>query len=138
MSDPVRPKGTLSLSSDPRDVEYLLTHLERLLAASCLDEMHAFRLKCAVIEVVNNCIQHAYMDQPGKPIEFSYELKPNLVQVAIADQGPVFLGPTETSEIAPMNESGRGLQIIEAWVSSCSFERKNDWNICRLEQSAKT
>jgi len=133
----VSPKGTISLSSDPRDVEHLLTHLKGLLAASCLDEMSAFHLQCAVVEVVNNCIQHAYMNQTGKPIEISYELKPDLVQIFISDKGPAFLGPTESSEVAPMGESGRGLQIIGAWVSFFSFERENDWNICRLEQVVK-
>ena len=138
MSDPLRTKGTLSLSSDPRDVEHLLTRLESLLATSCLDEMRAFRLKCAVIEVANNCIQHAYMNQTGKPIEISYDFKPELVQIVIADQGPAFFGPTESPGITPMGDSGRGLQIIEAWVSSFSFERKNHWNLCRLEQLAIT
>lgn len=136
MPEPVNPNGTLSLSSDPRDVEQLLTGLESIFAESCLDEMSAFHLCCAVVEVVNNCIQHAYMNKPGQPIEISYVLGPDRVQVVISDRGPAFPEPTGPSEISLMGESGRGLQIINAWVSSLKFERKNDWNVCFLEQRA--
>jgi anti-sigma regulatory factor (Ser/Thr protein kinase) len=134
MSEPILPSVSLSLSSDPRDVERLLTSLESTLAESCLDEMSAFHLRCAVVEVVNNCIQHAYKNKSGQPIEITYALAPDRVQVTISDRGPPFAEPAEPSELSLMDESGRGLQIIKAWVSSLKFERKNDWNFCLLEQ----
>ena len=138
MPDPILPSGSLSLSSDPRDVERLLTSLESILAESCLDEMSAFHLRCAVVEVVNNCIQHAYKNKSGQPIEITYALAPDRVQVAIADRGPPFSEPDGPSEVSLMDESGRGLQIIKAWVSSLKFERNNGWNFCLLEQKVQT
>ena len=137
MREPILPSGCLSPSSDPRDVERLLTSLENILAESCLDEMSAFNLRCAVVEVVNNCIQHAYMNEAGQPIEISYALSPDRVQIVISDKGAAFPEPIGPSEISLMGESGRGLQIINAWVSSLKFERKNDWNMCLLEQRIK-
>jgi anti-sigma regulatory factor (Ser/Thr protein kinase) len=134
MPKSISQSGSLSLSSDPVDVERLLTSLESILGASCLDTMTAFHLRCAVVEVVNNCIQHAYSNQPGQPIEISYDLGVDRVQIAVADRGPEFLGSTEASAAEIMSESGRGLQIINAWVSTLRFERNDGWNVCRLEQ----
>ena len=134
MREPIPPSGCLSLSSNPRDVERLLTSLENILAESCLDEMSAFHLRCAVVEVFNNCIQHAYRNETGQPIEISYALGPDRVQVVVSDRGPPFAEPVRPSEVSLLGESGRGLQIVNAWVSSLKFERKNDWNMCLLEQ----
>ena len=69
MSEFITESGQLSLSSNPHDVEQLLTSLQQLLAKSRLDDMAAFQLQCAVVEVVNNCIQHAYENKTGQPIQ---------------------------------------------------------------------
>lgn len=137
MSKQISPTGSVGLSSDPRDVEGLLTRLESILAASCLDEMSAFHLRCAVIEVVNNCIQHAYQNETGQPIEVSYNLSSDGVQIMVSDRGAVFQAPANMPEADLMSESGRGLLIIQAWVSSMRFERRDDWNVCVLEQRIK-
>jgi anti-sigma regulatory factor (Ser/Thr protein kinase) len=134
MPESISQSGSLSLSSDPGDVEHLLTTLESMLEESCLDTMTSFHLRCAVVEVVNNCIQHAYSNKPGQPIEISYDLGIDRVQIAVSDRGPEFLGPAEESAATLLSESGRGLQIINAWVSAIRFERNNGWNVCRLEQ----
>ena len=134
MSEFIAESGLLSISSDPQDVEQLLTSLEDLLAKSRLDEMSAFHLRCAVVEVVNNCIQHAYLNKTGQPIRVSYEIGADRVQVAVSDKGRTFLEPQVSSEIVPMSESGRGLQIIRTWVTKLRFERRDGWNVCELEQ----
>ena len=134
MSEFIGESGLLSISSNPHDVEQLLISLEELLAKSRLDEMSAFHLRCAVVEVVNNCIQHAYANKTGQPIRVSYQLGHDRVQIVISDKGPAFLEPKETSEADPMSESGRGLQIIRAWVTKLRFERRDEWNVCELEQ----
>lgn len=136
MTELIGESGLLSISSDPHDVEKLLTSLEDLLAKSCLDEMSAFHLRCAVVEVVNNCIQHAYLNKTGQPIQVSYQLGDDRVQIAISDKGRAFQEPKDTSDIVPMSESGRGLQIIRAWVTELKFERRDEWNVCELEQRA--
>jgi hypothetical protein len=109
MSRQIGPTGSLDLRSDPRDVEGLLTSLESILSESCLDEMSAF-------------------------IEVSYRLRSNDVQITVSDRGPVFQAPANLSETDLMSESGRGLQIINAWVSTLKFERRDGWNVCVLEQ----
>ena len=134
MSEFIAESGLLSISSNPHDVEQMLTSLEDLFAKSRLDEMSAFHLRCAVVEVVNNCIQHAYLNKTGQPIRVSYEIEADRVHITVSDKGRAFLEPKETSEITPMSESGRGLQIIRAWVTKLRFERRDEWNVCELEQ----
>jgi len=134
MSKFIGESGDLSISSNPHEVEQLLTSLEDLLAKSCLNDMSAFRLRCAVIEVINNCIQHAYLNKTGQPIRVSYQLGHDRVHIVVSDKGNAFLEPKETSEADPMSESGRGLQIARAWVTKLSFERCGEWNVCEIEQ----
>ncbi len=137
MPDFIIRTGSLSLSSDPREIKQLLDRLEKILEMSSLDEMSAFHLRCAVVEVVNNCIQHAYQNKAGQPIEIAYHIDVDGVRVGISDRGPAFLGPPEVADTEPADEFGRGFEIIKAWVSSLSFERKNNWNTCWLEQKTR-
>lgn len=129
--------GSLSLSSDPGDIDPLLDKLEKILKTSSLDEMSSYHLRCAVVEVVNNCIQHAYQNKAGQPIEITYHIEADRVRVGISDRGPAFLGPSEVADTEPADEFGRGFEIINAWVSSLSFKRKNNWNTCWLEQKTR-
>lgn len=129
--------GSLSISSNPGEVEQLLDKLEKILEMSSLDQMSAFHLLCAVVEVVNNCIQHAYQNKAGLPIEIVYHIDVDRVRVGVSDCGPVFVGPAELPDSELADEYGRGFKIINAWVSSWYFERKNNWNTCWLEQKPK-
>lgn len=138
MSERIGRSGSLSLSSNPRDVEYLLDKLDNILKESSLNEMSAFHLRCAVVEVVNNCIQHAYHEEIGQPIEVSYTLWPDRVQILVSDQGEAFVVSVKPPVAAPMDTSGRGLEIINASVSKLQFKQENGWNVCLLEQRTDT
>jgi serine/threonine-protein kinase RsbW len=138
MPERVEQTGSLRLNSDPREVDRLLDKLDSILGESELDEMSAFHLRCAAVEVVNNCIQHAYHDETGHPIKISYSLSPDRVQLLVSDQGTAFGGISESAVAGPMDMSGRGLEIINAWVSKLRFGQKNGWNVCLLEQRVDT
>lgn len=84
--------GSLSLSSDPRDIDPLLDKLEKILETSSLDEMSSYHLLCAVVEVVKNCIQHAYQNKAGQPIEIAYHIDVDGVRVGISDRARPFCG----------------------------------------------
>ncbi len=138
MPERVSQTGSLSLTSDPLAVGLLLDELDNILSESGLGEMSAFHLRCAVVEVVNNCIQHAYQQEAGQPIEISYTVLPDRVQVLVSDRGLVFDGRRNPLVEEPMDASGRGLKIINAWVSKLQFEHKNGWNVCLLEHLIHT
>lgn len=126
--------GLIEILSNATEVDSLLNQMEDLLEDSCLDTMSAFRLRCAVVEVVNNCIQHAYDSDDGQPIRIAYKEDSSGVEFTVSDRGRAFDGVTGMSESGPSDESGRGLEIIRAWVSAVQFKRQDGWNHCRLAQ----
>ena len=134
MASGMTHSGLIEISSNATEVDSLLNQMEDLLEGSCLDAMSAFRLRCAVVEVVNNCIQHAYGSHEGQPIRIAYEENSSGVEFTISDRGRAFDGVTGLSESGPADESGRGLEIIHAWVSNVQFKRQDGWNHCRLAQ----
>ena len=124
---------SLNLTSNPREIELLVETLDAVLEKSKLGELPAFRFRCAVIEVVNNCIRHAYRDEPGHPIKITFQLKADHLSLVVRDSGPVFTGPVGTPPSDPFAESGRGFEIINAGVSKVNFSHQGGWNSCQLE-----
>ena len=124
---------SLNLTSDPREIELLLDTLDAVLEKSKLGELPAFRFRCAVIEVVNNCIRHAYKDESGHPIKITIRLQADRLTLVVRDRGPVFTEPVGTPQSDPFAESGRGFEIINAGVSKVNFSHQDGWNSCRLE-----
>jgi serine/threonine-protein kinase RsbW len=124
---------SLNLTSNPREIELLLDTLDAVLEKSKLGELPAFRFRCAVTEVVNNCIRHAYKDEPGHPINITIQLQADHLTLVVRDRGPVFTGPVGTPQSDPFAESGRGFEIINAGVSKVDFSHQDGWNSCRLE-----
>ena len=124
---------SLNLTSNPREIEWLLEALDAILEKSKLEELPAFGFRCAVTEVVNNCIRHAYKDEPGHPINITIQLQSDHLTLVVKDCGPVFTGPVGTPQSDPLAESGRGFEIIKAGVSKVDFSHQDGWNSCRLE-----
>lgn len=132
----VNRQSSLSLDSCPAQVESLLDWITPVLETSCLDDIQAFRLQCAMVEVFNNCIQHAYRGEPDQTIRINYKLDCDRVRINIYDRGQKLFGPPDTAIESLMAESGRGLDIIHASVDRLQYIRKNGWNICRMENWA--
>ena len=134
MASRMNHSGLIEISSNATEVDGLLNQMEELLESSCLDTMSAFRLRCAVVEVVNNCIQHAYGSHEGQPIRIAYKEDDSGVEFTVSDRGRAFDDVTSLSESGPIDESGRGLEIIRAWVNVVEYKRQDGWNHCRLAQ----
>ena len=136
MTEPATMSGTLRLVSNPNDIEKLIVLLDQVLACCKLEDLAAFRLRCAAYEVFNNCVQHAYRDEPGHPIEIHYQASPSRLSLTISDRGRAFHEPQRSDARDTMSESGRGLEIIKASVDSFDYSRRSGWNHCRLSISA--
>jgi serine/threonine-protein kinase RsbW len=124
----------ISLDSRADEVHRLLDWLLPLLARSGFDEIGAFNLQCAIVEAVNNSIQHAYRGEAGHPLEVSLDLSDECAVAEVRDQGPGFDGPAQSGPPDLLSESGRGFAIIEAWVDRLSFRQQDGWNVCRIEK----
>lgn len=127
----------ISLDSRAEETHRLLDWLDPVLANSGLDTMAAFNLRCAIVELVNNSIVHAYEGRAGQPVEIRIGLEDGRVVAEVRDMGAPFAGPPAAGPKNLLAESGRGFDIIGAWVDRLSFDRSGDWNVCRIEKSTR-
>lgn len=117
-----------------------VVRLQPLLLGWCREagfaELPAFQLTCAVVEAVNNCIEHAYAGEPDHPIRVGWTKGPEAVEIEIRDWGqPMDDPPAPGARLPEIDaESGRGWPIIEAWTDSVSYRRENEENILRLSR----
>lgn len=128
----------LDLSSDAEEVPALLDRLEALCRRYGFDEMLTLKLTTVVIEVVNNCIKHAYEEKTGHPIRVLWQIADDRVLVRIQDQG---LGmEASPPEPDPLLGSGRGWGIISQWTHAFSYCAGLSFNrislIWRLESAS--
>ncbi|MGD8207626.1 MAG: SpoIIE family protein phosphatase [Thiohalocapsa sp.] len=122
----------IALSSDPAEVVQLQMRLTVLCDEAGLDELAAFQWTCAIVEAVNNCIEHAYDGEAGHPISLRWARNADAVVVEIRDRGRSMRAPLSEREMTLEAESGRGLHIIRQWTDSAVFTAHEDENVLTL------
>lgn len=95
----------------------------------------------AVIESASNIVQHAQPAIPHRPVELGVDIsvQPAMLQARVSafHAKPPF-GPLEPGTPGHESESGRGLALIEALVTTVTFERQdgtNTWVLTRTSQN---
>jgi serine/threonine-protein kinase RsbW len=124
----------LRLHSDPAEVADLQPNLLDLCAQAGLDAMAAFKLTTAIVEALNNCIEHAYGGEPGLPIDLEWTRSTEAVTVAIHDEGHALPTPAldPATPASADAECGRGWQIIHEWTHAVSYRRTDRQNVLTL------
>jgi serine/threonine-protein kinase RsbW len=102
-----------------------------------VQDMDQMTFTTAVIESASNVIQHA--EPAGKePVELGVdiEVRPTVLQARVSayHAKPPF-GPMEPGTPDEEAESGRGLAMIEALVTTVTFERQDGTNTWVLTRS---
>lgn len=124
----------LRLHSNPAEVADLQPNLLDLCAQAGLDAMAAFKLTTAIVEALNNCIEHAYGGKPGLPIDLEWTRSDEAVAVAIHDEGQALparaLDPATPASADA--DGGRGWQIIHEWTHAVSYRRTDNRNVLTL------
>lgn len=85
-----------------------------------------FAINLALEEALTNAIRHGNRLDPGKRVHIEAEVTPQRVEILIEDEGPGFdraniPDPTASENLEKC--SGRGILLIEAYMSSVSWER---------------
>lgn len=127
--------ASIILDSRPEETHRLLDWLDSIMAHRRIEAIAAFNLRCAIVELVNNSIVHAYGGVAGYPVEVQLEFRADRVLAEVRDIGPPFSGPPAAETDDLFSESGRGYEIIRAWVDRMEFSRLGQRNICRIEKS---
>jgi anti-sigma regulatory factor (Ser/Thr protein kinase) len=89
----------------------------------------------ATVEVVNNAIQHAYLNQPGKEIKISLTFNDKYTIVEIVNYGLCIEKEPSYDLPASESERGRGWFIIKSCVDQVSFRSKDGINNITLVKS---
>ncbi|MCF7982769.1 MAG: ATP-binding protein [Thiohalocapsa sp.] len=126
----------IDFESDPEDLTWyalLEKELMTLARTAGLEDMAAMAVLCAVVEAVNNIIEHAYEGEKGKPIKIAGTHEETSLKIELRDRGKPMPLPLPTGTPADvMATSGRGWQIIRAAFTQVSYERVNDENLLTL------
>jgi len=126
----------IQIASNPEEIERITSWLRDILNVSGLTELKQYQFRYAVVEAVNNCIQHAYGFRRDQIIVLSCNLdKADEITVTIKDQGKAFKAELTRPDNDLMAESGRGINIISSWTNKVSYARNGSWNITRLHKN---
>ncbi|WP_458779988.1 ATP-binding protein [Arthrobacter sp. D3-16] len=104
-----------------------------------VQDMDQMTFTTAVIESASNIVQHAEpAGQEAVELGVDIEVRPTLLQARVSayHAKPPF-GPMEPVRPGEEAESGRGLALIEALVTTVTFERQdgtNTWVLSRTSQ----
>lgn len=120
-------------------IEAVHNHLDSLwLDVPLVSDMDQMTFTTAVIESASNIVQHA--EPAGQdPVELGVDItvQPALLQARVSayNAKPPF-GPMEPATPGEEAESGRGLALIQALVTTVTFERQEDTNTWVLSRTS--
>lgn len=140
----VAGKINLSIDSDLSQVQHvgeavrvLCSHLDLIAAKPSSVEL-------AVVEAVNNSIEHAYSSESGNSVDVSFEYDADCLSIKICDYGapmPKSIAgqlssdihmPSEAVEMDDLPVSGWGMQLLKSVCDEVSYHRQHSRNTLSL------
>jgi anti-sigma regulatory factor (Ser/Thr protein kinase) len=126
------------IESDPRELAEVQPRLVGLFQEGGLGTVRSAEFATAVIEALNNCIEHAYELRPGQPIWIQIDFLADRIRVQLRDRGKAMPPPPRPGEATlPENmfaDSGRGWFIIQAYCDSVEHDLDAHGNLLTLER----
>ena len=105
--------------------------------ADFVPEADRMAFTLAVVEAATNVVEHA-VPATEAPLELEVDVTaaPQRLQAKIYEIGaaPAVLDPEAAHAVTELEESGRGMALIQALVSTVVFERHGDANVWRLRR----
>src|SRR6266511_1717933 len=129
----------LVIDSNIEDVQLVSNVSNRLCTLGSMTDIEIFQIEFAVVESVNNIIQHAYNNERGHEVETTFTLYANRVTLDVCDMGrtmdlkhriqvensPLEFDPTELNMLP---ERGLGLAIIREVMDDVTYSSRHDKN----------
>jgi serine/threonine-protein kinase RsbW len=133
----------LVIDSNIEDVKMVSTIINRLCTFGQLTDIEIFQIELAVVESVNNVIQHAHNNECGHEVKITFALYANRVTLDVCDMGstmdlkhriqveksPLEFDPTELNMLP---EGGLGLAIIREVMDDVTYSSRHDKNTLTL------
>jgi len=103
-----------------------------------------YNVLLALQEMVTNVLRHAYELDERKPLEVTFEVGPEGLQIVLRDQGPAFdpLGFSRAEDEGdvdgvPTAVGGFGICFARSVMDDVTYERVGGWNCLRLTKSLR-
>ncbi|KUM33306.1 ATP-binding protein [Arthrobacter sp. EPSL27] len=135
----VLARRTMRQAARPQAIEDVHAELDSLWdAASFVPDMDRMTFATAVIEAASNVVQHA-VPESTEPVELGVDISvtPARLEARVSAFGAVCPDPIDTDPVMPGGEaeSGRGLALIRALVTTVTFKRQDGTNTWILSKS---
>ena len=112
------------------------------IAAQSFDEAALMEIELATVEIVNNCIEHAYSGSDNQQISIEFWLNADLLLIEIMDTGKSMdlklldnLGSDfnfDHTDMENIPEGGMGLKIVKNCMDEMSYQNQNGKNYWSL------
>ena len=104
-----------------------------------------YNVLLALQEMVTNVLRHGYGMDASKPVEVTFHVTAEAVDLLIRDQGPPFnplehdTSTLEAGDHMPEETGGYGIHIAKVVMDEASYQRKQGWNqLCLRKLVGKT
>jgi serine/threonine-protein kinase RsbW len=128
----------IDFTSDPGSIAWhglIEQRLMPLARAAGFSDLAVFGLQLAIVEAVNNIIEHAYRMEPGQCIAIRGEHDTAALRYQLRDRGVPMPLPLPTgAPAAPEAPGGRGWQIIRAGFPDVTYARRHGINLLTLSR----
>ncbi len=115
----------LTLRSVPHSIRRVEAYINRINAATRLDEIQMHKVMVSLTEAVNNAIVHGNKSNPAKKVRVRCEILPGWLLFTVEDDGRGFKvdqvkNPLKEENL--MRESGRGIFLMRTLMDKVEFE----------------
>lgn len=139
---------TLKLSGPMDHLRLVWQTGETLLESVEFDEdpeSTRYNILLALQEMVTNVLRHAYRRDERKPVEVSFRLFEDALEVELVDQGPAFdplafAGAALTAsddDAMPTEVGGYGIHIAKVVMDELAYQRRDACNVLAMRKYAR-
>jgi anti-sigma regulatory factor (Ser/Thr protein kinase) len=127
----------LTIDSQFRNVFLVGLAVQRICLSIPLSEQSAYEMEMAVVEAVNNSIEHACHNQPGHPITIRMNLSEDRITFVVSDGGEAVeyfreMPALEDAGHSQPAERGRGVQIMRALMDEVGYRTDGNSNLLTM------
>ena len=129
---------SLTIDSRPECIELLSCALRGLCRLTPLPAAEIARIELALVEAVNNTVEHAYRGEPGHAVIVEFQLAADRFRLLVRDRGQA-MDPLKLAAVEVFGEPdradpetwrlrGRGLAIIKSCMDSVEYQARDGVN----------